>query len=90
MKRSGILNAEPGGIQFRQLDDMVVMVPRSILAPLVPDLEQAATHLVSSTNNALRLLRLYLLAWPEDLEVTDPAVRRLAVNHVHDLVALAL
>ncbi len=86
----GILHAEPGGIQFRQLDDMVVMVPRSILAPLVPDLEQAATHLVASTNDALRLLRLYLLAWRDNFDVTDPAVRRVAVNHVHDLVALAL
>lgn len=86
----GILHAEPGSIQFRQLDDMAVMVPRSILAPLVPDLEQAATHLVSSTNDALRLLRLSLLAWGDDFRVTDPAARRLAVNHIYDLVALAL
>ncbi len=88
----GVLHAEPGGIQFRQLDDMAVMVPRSILAPLVPDLEQAATRLVTSTNDALRLffLRLYLLAWQDNFDVTDAAVRRLAVNHVHDLVALAL
>jgi AraC-like DNA-binding protein len=86
----GVLHAEPGGIQFRQLNDMAVMVPRSILAPLVPDLEQAATRLVTSTNDALRLLRLYLLAWQDNFDVTDAAVRRLAVNHVHDLVALAL
>jgi len=86
----GILNSEPGGIQFRQLDDIAAMVPRSALSPLVPDLEEAATRLVSRTNDALRLLRLYLTAWRETFDITDPAVCRLAVTHVHDLIALAL
>jgi AraC-like DNA-binding protein len=84
----GILHSEPGGIQFRQLDDIAVMVPRSALAPLVPDLEAAANRLV--VNDALRLLKLYLMPWRENFNVTDPAVRRLAVTHVHDLVAMAL
>jgi AraC-like DNA-binding protein len=84
----GILHSEPGGIQFRQLDDIAVMVPRSALAPLVPDLETAANRLVRS--DALRLLRLYLTGWRENFNVTDPAVSRLAVTHVRDLMALAL
>lgn len=86
----GILHSEPGGIEFRKLDDIAVMVPRSALAPLVPDLEEAVTHLVPSANDALRLLRLYLAAWQDNFNVTDPAVRRLAVSHVHDLLAMAL
>jgi AraC-like DNA-binding protein len=85
-----VLNSEPGGIHFRKLDDLAVMVPRSAIAPLVPDLEKAATRLVPSTNEALRLLKLYLMAWRDNFNITDPAVHRLAVTHVHDLVALAL
>ena len=86
----GILNSEPGGIQFQKLDDLAVMVPRSALALLVPDLEEAATRLVACTNDALRLLRLYLATWRETFDMTDPAVCHLAVTHVHDLVAMAL
>ncbi|PSO14777.1 AraC family transcriptional regulator [Bradyrhizobium sp. MOS003] len=84
----GILHSEPGSLEFRQLDDMVVMVPRSALAPLVPDVEAAATRIVA--NDALRLLQTYLLPWRENFDVTDPAVRRLSVTYIHDLLALAL
>lgn len=83
-----VLHNEPGGIQFRQLDDIAVMVPRSTLAPLVPDLEEAATRLV--TGDALRLLQVYLIGWREMQSITDPAVRRLAITHVYDLLAMAL
>ena len=86
----GILHSEPGGIQFRELNDTVVMVQRSALAPLVPDLEEAATRLVPSTNEALRLLRFYLTGWRENFSITDPALCRLAVSNVHDLMAMAL
>jgi AraC-like DNA-binding protein len=86
----GILHSEPGAIQFRELDDIAVMVPRSALAPLVPDVEDAATRLVTSANDALRLLRLYVMGWRENFSITDPEVCRLAVSHVHDLMAMAL
>jgi len=56
----------------------------------VPDLEEAATRLVARTNDALRLLRLYLAAWRENFDLADAAVCRLAVTHVHDLIAMAL
>ncbi len=85
---AGILHNEPGGLQFRQLDDIVIMLPRSVLATLVPNVELAATRVVA--NDALQLLRSYLLPWREKFDLTDPAVRRLAANHIHDLVALAL
>ena len=86
----GILHGEPGGIQFRELNDIALMVPRSALAPLVSDLEEAATRLVPSTNEALRLLRFYFMAWRDNFPITDPALCRLAVAHVHDLIAMAL
>ena len=86
----GILHSDPGSIQFRELNDIAVMVPRSALAPLVPDLEEAATRCVPGTSDALRLLKLYLMAWRENFNVTDPAICRLAAIHVHDLIAMAL
>ncbi len=83
-----VLHSEPGGIQFRQLDDVALMIPRAALTPLVPDLEAAAQRVVA--NDALRLLKLYLAPWRETFNIADPAVCRLAVTHVTDLVALAL
>jgi AraC-like DNA-binding protein len=87
---AGILHSEPASIQFHEFNSMCLMVPRSSLGPLVPDLEEAATRLVTRANDALRLLRLYLTAWRETFDITDPAVCRLAATHVHDLIALAL
>lgn len=84
----GILHSEPGGIEFRQLDDIALMFPRSALAPVVPDLEAAATRIVA--NDALRLLRVYVTPWQENFHIADPAVRRMAVTHIHDLAAMAL
>lgn len=84
----GILHNEPGGIEFQELNDIAIMVPRSALASLLPDIEEASTRVVS--NDALRLLQLYLSAWRESFNIADPAVLQLAVTHVHDLLALAL
>lgn len=86
----GILHSVPGSIQFQVLDDIAIMVPRSVVAQLVPDLEEASTRLIPHANEALRLLKLYLVAWRENFDIVDPALCRLAVTHVHDLVAMAL
>lgn len=85
-----ILHSEPGVIQFHKLDDIAIMVPRSVLAALVPHVEEAATRLIASRNEALRLLTLYLMNWRDSFTVTDPALCRLTVTHVHDLIAMAL
>jgi hypothetical protein len=83
-----VLHNEPGSIEFQELDDIAVMIPRSVLAQRVPDVEGVATRIVS--NDALRLLRAYLTPWRDNFDITDPAARHLAVTHVNDLVALAL
>lgn len=83
-----VLHSEPGSIEFRQLDDLALMVPRSALASLVPDLEAAATRVIA--HDALRLLKTYLMPWRDDFHLADPAACRLAITHVSDLVALAL
>jgi AraC-like DNA-binding protein len=85
----GILNAESASMQFRALDHMAVIVPRSALAPLVTDLEEASTRLISRSNEALRLLQAYLMGL-RDAVITEPSLCKVAVTHVYDLVALAL
>jgi AraC-like DNA-binding protein len=86
----GILNAEPASMQFRELDHMAVIVPRSALAPLVTDLERASTRLVPRTNEAFRLLRAYLMGLRDNADLSEPSLCKLVVTHVYDLVALAL
>jgi AraC-like DNA-binding protein len=41
-------------------------------------------------SEALRLLKGYVELLKHDTQLTDPGLRRMAVTHVHDLVALAL
>jgi AraC-like DNA-binding protein len=86
----GILNAEPASMQFRELDHMAVIVPRSALTPLVTGLERASTRLVPRTNEAFRLLRAYLMGLRDNADIRATSLCKLAVTHVYDLVALAL
>ena len=84
----GILNAEPASMEFRELDHMAVIVPRSALGQLVADPELASTRLVPRTNEAFRLLRAYLMGLRDNGGISDPSLCKLAVTHVYDLVAL--
>jgi AraC-like DNA-binding protein len=84
----GILNAEPASMEFRELDHMAVIVPRSALGQLVADAELASTRLVPRTNEAFRLLRAYLMGLRDNGGISDPSLCKLAVTHVYDLVAL--
>jgi AraC-like DNA-binding protein len=86
----GILNAEPASMEFRELDHMAVIVPRSALGQLVADPELASTRLVPRTNEAFRLLRAYLMGLRDNGGISDPSLCKLAVTHVYDLVALTL
>jgi AraC-binding-like domain len=70
----GILNAEPASMEFRELDHMAVIVPRSALGQLVADPELASTRLVPRTNEAFRLLRAYLMGLRDNGGISDPSV----------------
>jgi AraC-like DNA-binding protein len=75
----------PDGARF-----LGVGVPRQVLASLVPRIEDAFMRPIPRGNEALRLLVGYLKLLDEDRALASPELRRLAVAHVHDLVALAI
>lgn len=65
-----------------------VSVPRKVLAAMVPGLEDGLGVLVHNSE-ALRLLQDYVAVLDQH-QMRSPELRRLAVTHVHDLMALAL
>ncbi len=67
-----------------------LVVPLKPLAALVPDLEAAFPTRIARSNAALRLLTDYLGAFADVSALAGPELRRMAVVHVHDLVALAI
>ena len=68
----------------------MVTLSRRRLAPLVPGLEDAFMRPVPRDTEALQLLTRYLRLFDEQQSLAAPELRSLVVNHVYDLVALAL
>jgi AraC-like DNA-binding protein len=67
-----------------------IRIPHSVLAPLVVHADDAVMRLIPRATDALRLLTRYAEPLLEDGALSTPDLRRLAVSHVHDLVALTL
>jgi AraC-like DNA-binding protein len=65
-------------------------LPRAALAPLVPDLEQAAMRRIPRDVSGLRLLRKYLELVADDEALAAPVAQRLIASHFYDLSALAI
>lgn len=69
----------------------IIGLPRAVLTPMLADPDAALMSVIPSTIEPLRLLAGYV-----DLLIKDPALlataelRRLAVSHVHDLVAVSI
>jgi AraC-like DNA-binding protein len=81
-------NGEVGtGLSFGRR--VLLRIPRQAIAPAVPDLGARVLRRIPRETEALRLLRHYLRAM-EDLDLTNPAMQRLAVAQIYDLVALTL
>jgi len=66
-----------------------IRIPRSILSARVADLGAAAMRLLPR-DSMLKLLTGYAEPLLDDDELATPEILRLAVAHVHDLVALTL
>jgi AraC-like DNA-binding protein len=66
-----------------------VLVPRSAIASMVSDIDDAVTRPIANSGG-LRLLIGYLDLLRDDELLASPDALRLAVTHVHDLVALTL
>jgi len=82
-----VLHAEPSTVIHSQVNFQGLIVPRSVLAPLVTNVEDAAARPVRRQNAALRLLVAYLNIMREDPSLGGPELHHLIATHVHDLVA---
>ncbi len=83
-ERAGVAHIQAGAV-FQS-----IAVPRRILAPMVPHLEDAVMSTVSHHSAGLRLLTSYASALlDERLELT-PELGALSAIHIQDLVAITL
>ena len=67
-----------------------IRVPREVVAPLVGKLDEAPLSFVPHHTEALNLLVTYASAVAEALPLATPELQRLAVSHMHDLVAATI
>jgi AraC-like DNA-binding protein len=65
-------------------------LPRSALAPLVPNLDDAVMRAMPRDADGLRLLRKYLGIVADDAAMAAPPSQRLITSHIYDLAALAI
>lgn len=68
----------------------LLRVPVRLLSPLVADLEGAYGRTIPADNPALRLLVAYFGILDEAETFAVPDLRRQAVTHIHDLIALTI
>ncbi|HYS86618.1 MAG TPA: AraC family transcriptional regulator [Bradyrhizobium sp.] len=68
----------------------LLRVPARLLSPVVADLEAAYGRTIPANNPALRLLVAYFGILEEAETFAVPELRRQAVTHIHDLIALAI
>jgi AraC-like DNA-binding protein len=68
----------------------LLRVPVRLLSPLVADLEGAYGRVIPADTPALRLLVAYFGILDEAETFAVPELRRQAVAHIHDLIALAI
>jgi AraC-like DNA-binding protein len=67
-----------------------VGIPRAELTPMLANPDAALMSVIPSNMEPLRLLAGYVDLLTKDVTVETAELRRLAVSHVHDLVALTL
>jgi AraC-like DNA-binding protein len=67
-----------------------VRAPRRRLSPLISGLDAAYGRPIPADNPALRLLTHYIGIIEETESLAAPDLRRQAVTHIHDLMALAI
>jgi AraC-like DNA-binding protein len=83
-----LLHSEPAALVQSPGRGLCLVLPRAALAPLVPQIEDAATRPIPHQNDALRLLLSYEKVVREDLALVAPELRNLTITHIHDLVAM--
>jgi AraC-like DNA-binding protein len=71
-------------------ESLSLRVPRPVLSSIVGDADDAVMHPISGQSEPLKLLTCYAATLIDENALAAPCLRKLAVNHVHDLIALAL
>src|SRR5215470_11948340 len=83
--------AEPGHLLVPRFDYYFnLLVPRRCLSPLIADLDDAYGRPIAAGSPALQLLTRYIGILQETETFAAPELRRQAVLHIHDLLALAI
>jgi AraC-like DNA-binding protein len=86
-----LTSGEPGFLRIPRLDDYFnLLVPRRCLSPLIADLDDAYGRPIPADSPALQLLTRYVSILQEAGTFAVPELRRQAVVHIHDLIALAI
>jgi AraC-like DNA-binding protein len=86
-----LTGAEPASFGGPEQNSVhLLRVPVRLLSPLVADLEGAYGRTISADNSALRLLVAYFGILDEAETFAVPELRRQAVTHIHDLIALTI
>jgi len=86
-----LTSGEPGFMRVLRPDDYFnLLVPRRFLSPLIADLDAAYGRPIPAESPALQLLTRYIGILQEAGTFAVPELRRQAVIHIHDLIALAI
>jgi len=86
-----LTGAEPGFLRVPSLDYYFnLLIPRRCLSPLIADLDDAYGRPIAADSPALQLLTRYIGILQEAGTFAAPELRRQAVVHIHDLLALAI
>ena len=67
-----------------------LLLPRAALAPLVTNIDDAVLRLIPRGTGGLKLLANYVGMLKDDEALATPALRRLVVTQIYDLVALTI
>jgi AraC-like DNA-binding protein len=85
-----VLHEEPATVTFAQGSYLGMLVPRAALASRVKDVDDATMRLIPYDTEALRFLVSYLRLVAKESVLATPKLRRVIVNHIQHLMALAL
>jgi AraC-like DNA-binding protein len=71
-------------------ESLSLRVPRSVLSSIVIGIDDAVMRPIPRQSEPLNLLTCYAASLLDGNALAAPSLRTVAVNHVHDLIALAL
>jgi AraC-like DNA-binding protein len=71
-------------------ESLSLRVPRSVLSSIVAGIDDAVMRPISGQSETLRHLTCYAASLIEGNALAAPDLQNVAINHVHDLIALAL